>query len=177
MCEKGLVHIYTGDGKGKTTAALGLGIRACGSGMKVLMVQFLKSSNTSELNSIKKLEPSFEVNRGFNCKKFIWNMTTEEFTEAAKEVRLIFEDVKNVVLKEQFDLIILDELLGVLSLNLIEEAAIIEMIKSKPNSVELVITGRNAPQGLIEISDYVSEIKAIKHPYDKGVNARKGIEF
>jgi len=173
----GLVHIYTGNGKGKTTAAIGLGIRACGSGLKVLMVQFLKSSDTCELYSLKKLEPDFSVMRGFNCKKFVWNMTTDESAQAAKEAKDIFDSVKNIVLKDEFGLIILDELLGVLSLGFIDEAAITEMINSKPQDVELVITGRNAPKGLIQIANYVSEIKAIKHPYDKGVSARKGIEF
>ncbi|MHB8064971.1 MAG: cob(I)yrinic acid a,c-diamide adenosyltransferase [Ruminiclostridium sp.] len=173
----GLVHIYTGNGKGKTTAAIGLGIRACGSGIKVLMVQFLKSSDTSELYTLKKLEPQFNVIRSFNCEKFVWKMTPDEFDVAAGEANDIFEDVKKIVLKGEFDLIILDELLGVLSSGFIEEAAIIDIINSKPKNVELVITGRDAPIGLIQLADYVSEIKSIKHPYDKGISARKGIEF
>jgi cob(I)alamin adenosyltransferase len=177
MGRLGLVHIYTGNGKGKTTAAIGLGIRACGSGIKVLMVQFLKSSDTSELNTLKKLEPQFNVLRGFNSKKFVWNMTPDEFAAAAKEANTIFENVKNVFLKDEYGLIILDELLGVLSSGFIDEAAIIDLIACKPKEIELVMTGRDAPKGLIEIADYVSEIQAIKHPYDKGVSARRGIEF
>jgi len=177
MDRLGLVHIYTGNGKGKTTAAIGLGIRACGSGINVLMVQFLKSSDTCELYTLKKLEPQFSVIRGFNCKKFVWNMTADEFTAAAKEANDIFENVKNIVLKGEYDLIILDELLGVLSLGFIDEAAVIDIINCKPKDVELVLTGRDAPKSLIKLADYVSEIQAIKHPYERGVSARRGIEF
>lgn len=177
MAKIGLVHIYTGDGKGKTTAAIGLGIRACGRGMKVLLVQFLKSSDTGELNTFKKLEPDFTVKRGFNCKKFVWNMTQDELAEARKEASEIFDNVKTLVEKGDYDLIIIDELLGVLSLGFVDEASVIEMINNKPESVELVLTGRDASDSLIQAADYVSQINAVKHPYNKGVPARKGIEF
>ncbi|HEX2926039.1 MAG TPA: cob(I)yrinic acid a,c-diamide adenosyltransferase [Ruminiclostridium sp.] len=177
MDKTGLVHIYTGDGKGKTTAAIGLGIRACGNNMKVLMVQFLKSSNTSELCSLKRLEPDFTVKRGFCCRKFVWNMTEQELEEARKEAGEIFLDVKNLIQQDRYDLVILDELLGVISLGFIGENDVIGMIKSKPERTELVLTGRNAGERLIEAADYVSEIKPVKHPYEKGISARKGIEF
>ncbi len=177
MQRTGLVHIYTGDGKGKTTAAIGLGIRACGGGMKVHMVQFLKSRDTGELSAIKKLEPDFTISRGFNCKKFVWDMTSEELAEAREEAEEIFESVKATVNGGQYDLIILDELLGVLSLGFISETSVIEMINNKPKTLELVLTGRDASDSLIQVADYVSRINAVKHPYDKGVSARKGIEF
>lgn len=177
MDGKGLVHIYTGEGKGKTTAAIGLGIRACGSGMKVMMVQFLKSGNTSELHSIARLQPDFCITRGYSAKKFTWNMDEEELAQAAKEAAEIFEGVKATVMSEKYDLVILDELLGVLSLKFLEEAQVVGLIKNKPEAVELVLTGRNAPEALIEAADYVSEIKALKHPYEKGIKARKGIEY
>lgn len=177
MQRAGLVHIYTGDGKGKTTAAIGLGIRACGSGMKVRMVQFLKSRDTGELSAIKKLEPDFTICRGFNCKKFVWDMTSEELDEAREEAEEIFESVKATVNGGQYDLIILDELLGVLSLGFIRETSVIEMINNKPQTLELVLTGRDASDSLIQVADYVSRINAVKHPYDKGVSARRGIEF
>lgn len=177
MTETGLVHVYTGNGKGKTTAAMGLGIRAYGSGMKVLLIQFLKSGNTSELEVLKKLEPDFSVQRGFNCKKFSWNMSPQELEAASKEASEIFENVKNTAMTGQYDMIILDEILGTLSLGFISEASVIDFIKSKPEKLELVLTGRNAPAGVIQSADYVSEIKAVKHPYEKGIPARKGIEF
>lgn len=177
MNKKGLIHIYTGDGKGKTTAALGLGIRACGSGMKVLLVQFLKSMDTAELKSLQKLEPDFTVMRGFNCKKFAWQMTPEELRNAAEEAADIFGSVKNTVLSGCYDLVIMDELLGVITLNFLGSEAVLELMNAKPESVELVITGRNAPDSLVAAADYVSEIKAVKHPFEKGTPARKGIEF
>lgn len=177
MGRKGLVHIYTGDGKGKTTAAIGLGVRACGDNMKVLMVQFLKSRDTCELHSLKKLEPEFTVLRGFSCKKFVWNMTEEEMEEARKEATEIFLNIKNLVLQNKYNLVILDELIGVLTNGFINEDDVIAMIKDKPQETELVLTGRNAGKRLIEAADYVSDIKAVKHPYQEGISARKGIEF
>lgn len=177
MAVNGLVHVYTGNGKGKTTAAMGLGIRACGSGMKVLMVQFLKSSNTSELNLLKKLEPDFSVERGFSCKKFTWDMTPDELVDTKREAKDVLEKVKSIVLKDEFDLIILDEILGTLSMGFISEEDIIDMIKNKPPELELVLTGRDASPDIIQAADYVSEIKAVKHPFEKGISARKGIEF
>lgn len=177
MGRNGLVHIYTGEGKGKTTAAVGLGVRACGSGMKVLLVQFLKSRNTGELNSIRKLGPDFTVSRGFNCTKFVWDMSETELTDARKEAAGIFHQVKKVVERGDYDVIILDEILGLLSIGFIPEADVLELIHKKAKGIELILTGRGATEQLMEAADYVSCINAIKHPYEKGVPARKGIEF
>ncbi len=177
MGKTGLVHIYTGDGKGKTTAAIGLGVRACGDNMKVLLVQFLKSRDTCELHSLKKLEPEFTILRGFSCEKFVWNMTEEEIEEARQEASAIFNNVRNLILQNNYSLVILDELIGVLNNGFISEGDVIAMIKDKPQETELVLTGRNAGKRLIEVADYVSEIQALKHPYQKGISARKGIEF
>ena len=177
MDKTGLVHIYTGDGKGKTTAAVGLGIRAFGSGMTVLLVQFLKSMNTGELEVLKSLGADFTVIRGYNCKKFAWNMTKEELRSAAEEATCIFDEIKDKVMTGKYDLVILDELLGLVSLKFLQLDEILALIENKPAGVELVLTGRDAPAKLIESVDYVSEIRAVKHPYDKGIPARKGIEF
>lgn len=177
MNKRGLVHIYTGDGKGKTTAAVGLGIRACGSGMKVLLVQFLKSRPSGELEIIKKLEPGFKVIRGFSCKKFSWDMTGEELEHTAREAAEMLEKVKAMVQSEEYELIILDEILGVISLNFLPCETVLDLIENKPDQVELVLTGRNAPGALVEAADYVSEIKAVKHPFQKGIASRKGIEY
>jgi cob(I)alamin adenosyltransferase len=177
MNKTGLVHIYTGDGKGKTTAAVGLGIRACGSGLKVLMVQFLKNMNTGELEIIKKLEPDFKVIRGFTCKKFTWDMTGEELEATAREAAEMFEQIKAIVYTEKYELVILDEILGVVSLNLLPCEKVLDFVKNKPDKVELVLTGRDAHHALVEAADYVSEIKAVKHPFEKGITSRKGIEY
>lgn len=174
---KGLVHIYTGDGKGKTTAALGLGIRACGRGLKVLMVQFLKGTPTGEMYSLKALEPGFMLHRGTATKKFTWEMNVEEKAQTEAEQQSIFKYAVDAVAGSGWDLLILDEVLGAISSGMLDKAAVVEFIKGKPENLELVLTGRGATPELIELADYVSEIKALKHPANNGISGRKGIEF
>ena len=173
---KGLVHIYTGDGKGKTTASIGLGIRACGRGFKVLMVQFLKGAKTGEMDTLRKLAPDFMMHRGKGIKKFIWQMTEEEVEEFKKGQQGVFNYAVEAADSGKWDLLILDEILGAVSSNIIDLKVVVNLVKSKPDKLEIVLTGRNAPQELIDLADYVSEIQAVKHPMDKGVPARKGIE-
>jgi cob(I)alamin adenosyltransferase len=174
---KGLIHIYTGDGKGKTTAAVGLGVRACGRGLKVLMVQFLKGSPSGELYSLKALEPDFELRRGTGKTKFTWEMNEEEKAQAAVEQHSLLEYAANSIEKGGIDLLILDEALGAMSTGMLSKDAVMEFVKNKPQNLELVLTGRGASPEFVELADYVSEIKAVKHPAEKGVNGRKGIEF
>lgn len=174
---KGLTHIYTGDGKGKTTAAIGLGVRACGRGLKVLMVQFLKGTPTGEMFSLKALEPDFVLYRGKQTTKFTWEMDEEEKSKAAAEQRDIFAFAQNAVLKGECDLLILDEVLGAVSSEMLDKESLLEFVKNKPHELELVLTGRGAMPELIGEADYVSEIHAVRHPVDKGINGRKGIEF
>lgn len=174
---KGLVHIYTGDGKGKTTAALGLGVRACGRGLKVLMVQFLKGTPTGEMYSLKALEPGFILYRGTETKKFVWEMNEAEKAQTAADQRSILNHAFQTAYEGGCNLLILDEILGAISAGMIEEKEVIDFVKNKPENIELVLTGRGASSELIELADYVSEIRAVKHPAEKGVNARKGIEF
>lgn len=174
---KGLVHIYTGDGKGKTTAAIGLGIRACGRGLRVLMVQFLKGMPTGEMFSLKALEPGFLLYRGTQTTKFTWEMNREEREQAAAEQQDIFAYARGKAENGDCDLLILDEVLGAASCGLLDKECLIEFVKNKPPELELVLTGREATPELISLADYVSEIRAVRHPADKGINARKGIEF
>lgn len=173
---KGLVHIYTGNGKGKTTAAIGLGIRAYGRGLRVLMVQFLKGAETGEMHTLKNLEPRFTLHRGTEIKKFTWNMTEEEKQQAAKQQRDIFTYAVDAAMCGGWDLVILDEVLGAITSGMIELEEVVKFVREKLDGFELVLTGRNAPPELIELADYVSEINAVKHPMDKGIPARKGIE-
>lgn len=173
---KGLVHIYTGNGKGKTTAAIGLGIRAYGRGFKVLMVQFLKGSETGELAVINELGPRFKLCRGKEVKKFTWSMNEEELKALKKSMEEIYMNAVSEAKSGNWDMLILDEILGSISSKLISAEDVAEFIKNKPESLELIMTGRNAPQELIDLSDYVSEINPIKHPFNKGIPARKGIE-
>ena len=173
---KGLVHIYTGDGKGKTTAALGLSMRAWGRGFKVLFVQFLKGAMTGEIKTIEKLTPNFSIFRGEEVKKFLWNMNEEEINGTRKIQNHIFEFALEEITSGQWELIVLDEVMAAVTTGMISLSDVIELIKSKPENLELVLTGRNAPEELIELADYVSEIKAVKHPMNNGINARIGIE-
>ena len=175
-CMKGLVHIYTGDGKGKTTAAVGLGIRAYGRGFKVLMVQFLKGAETGEIHTLKKLEPNFVLLRGTETKKFTWNMTEEELKQTKKEQENIFDATVNAAKGGNWDMIILDEAISAVAVGMLDMDAVVKFVKAKPEKLELVLTGRNASQELLELADYVSEIKMVKHPMQKGIAARKGIE-
>lgn len=174
---KGLVHIYTGSGKGKTTAAVGLGIRACGSGLRVLMVQFLKSAPTGELKILHKLAPEFEICRTEEIKGFIWNMDEDEISAAGKAIRETFQIAVESAFKNQYDMLILDEIMASISNGLLSIRDVVDFIKSRPESLEVVMTGRNAPPELINLADYVSEINEVKHPFNKGINARKGIEY
>lgn len=173
---KGLVHIYTGHGKGKTTAAVGLGMRAYGRGMKVLMVQFLKGAESGELITINKLGSGFTINPGKHLGKFTWNMNEEELKEAAYIQNQQFEYALEEIKTGKWDLLILDEIMAAVTTGMIPVKDVIDLIKNKPEKLEIVMTGRNAPRELIELSDYVSEIKQVKHPMDKGIPARRGIE-
>jgi len=174
---KGLIHIYTGDGKGKTTAAVGLGVRAAGHGMRVLMLQFLKGRHTGELEAIKKLGDNFLVLRHKEIKKFTCDMTEEEINELKNEVRGLFERAQTEAASGVWDLMILDEIMASLTLGFISLDEMLQFMNSKPLKLELVMTGREAPEELISISDYVSEIKMVKHPMEAGIHARSGIEF
>ncbi len=174
MCR--LVHIYTGNGKGKTTAAVGLGLRAWGRGMKVLMVQFLKGMVSGEMIAAEKLGPTFTINPGTAMKKFTWEMNEVELHEARlaqqEQLEYVFKEIKS----DQWDLVILDEIMAAIHAEMISVENVLELIDSKPEKLELVLTGRNAPDDLIEKADYVSRIDGVKHPFSKGVHSRIGIE-
>lgn len=173
----GLIHIYTGNGKGKTTSALGLGIRAYGAGLRVFMVQFLKGSDTGELKVIEQLGERFKVIRQKDIKGFIWNMNEEQKKELKISINELFNGAAREVMSGQWDMFILDEIMGAISNNLIPLEQVTSFLRNKPEGLEVVMTGRNAMQELIELSDYVSEINMVKHPFEKGIPARKGIEF
>lgn len=175
--EFGLIHIYCGDGKGKTTAAMGLGMRAAGRSKKVLLTQFLKSNKTGELNSIEKLSEFFHVVKGVPAKKFVWNMNEEEKLEVKKEHTNRFREVTKKAIEEEYDLLILDEIIATINRDFVMLSEVIDFLKNKPTGLEVVMTGRNPKEELIELADYVSEIKAIKHPYNKGIKSRVGIEI
>ena len=171
----GLIHIYCGDGKGKTTAAVGLAVRCAGRGNKVLLVQFLKSRDSGELYSLAKL-PDIEVMRGKESKKFTFQMNEEEKHALLIEHNKMFEQVLAKIKNGGYSLLILDEVIGALNAKVFEMPKLIEFLRHKPENLEVVLTGRNPAPELVEIADYVSEIRKVKHPMDKGILAREGIE-
>lgn len=174
--EKGLVQVYTGNGKGKTTAALGQGLRSCGRGLTVYMVQFLKSGDTGELHSVEKLQPYFKIFRFERERGFFWTLNEQEKRELKEDIDRGFAFVKEVVRNNECDILIIDELLGVLGNKLLEVGEVLELLKAKPESMEIVMTGRNAPREIVDAADLVTEMREVKHYFNKGVPARVGIE-
>jgi cob(I)alamin adenosyltransferase len=170
----GLVHIYTGDGKGKTTASAGLAVRANGSGMKVLFAQLFKES-TSEVEPMKKIGI---VCRNFPAKHPLFQKyTPEEFKLEALRCKAFVKGSFEVASKGNYSLMVIDELGPALSSKMVDPDEIAGFIKNKPVNLELALTGRGFPEKITALADYVSEIKMIKHPFEKGVQARKGIEY
>ena len=181
----GLVHVYTGDGKGKTSASLGLALRAIGNNLRVHMIQFLKSGYTGELYSAKKL--GFAIEQfGVDALKekqkhlqefdrtgtFVFNPDIKE-KDAAMEG---WEHAKKIIKSNEYDVVILDEINCVLEKGLIPIKEVLEIVKNH-GKVELILTGRDAPEELMEAADYVSIVNRVKHPWQKGIIARKGIEY
>lgn len=175
--KKGLVHIYTGEGKGKTTSALGLALRAARYGLKVCFIQFMKGY--TERATIKKIGGVTYKYFGYARKagkwKWVYKGKIKYEDKKLAEKGLVF--AKNALLSKKFDVVILDEIIMAIWFGLIDEERVIKLIKSKPENIELILTGRRASKALINVADYVSEIRKIKHPFDKGILARKGIDF
>ena len=173
----GLIVVNTGDGKGKTTAALGICVRAVGYDMKVAIMQFVKGSwHNGELEGIKKLAPNVELFIG--GKGFVGiiddNLPRTVHEQAAREA---FKLAEELMLSGGYDILILDELNVAVSTGLIDTADVLKLLDKKPPLMDIVITGRNAPKKLIERADLVTEMKEIKHPYKKGILAQKGIDY
>ncbi len=169
---RGYIHLYTGNGKGKTTAALGLALRAAGAGMRILFAQFVKGQEYSELKAIRNSLPQITVRQyGLDC--FIINRPTQNDIDAARKG---FEEVSEAVLSGEYDLIVMDEAAIAIYYNLFAVEELIELLKRKPVETEIVITGRYAPPELIGFADLVTEMKEVRHYYSEGVKARRGIE-
>lgn len=178
----GLVQVFWGDGKGKTTSALGTALRACGNGLKVYLIQFMKNGADSlpsdgqtpgEILSLKKFD-NFNYKR-FGTEGWIVKSPTEKQVDSSREA---LNFVKEILNSGDVDIVIADEILYAVQLGLLSEEDILELIESKPEKKELILTGSHKPfEKIFEKADLVSEIKKLKHPYDKGISARKGIEF
>lgn len=171
-----MVHIYYGDGKGKTTAAIGLAVRAAGSRMNVLFVQFLKTEFSGERHTLSHTE-NISLTFAPLELKFTYEMDESEKTKAAIIFRKIFDDAVTTVLTQKYDMLVLDEIFSAIEAGMISEHEVYEFVSNAPKSLEVVMTGHNPPEKLLELADYITEMKKIRHPYDNGVQARFGIEF
>ncbi len=168
--------VFTGNGKGKTTAAMGQAIRAVGQGLKVLMLQFIKGTwNYGELESIKRLSPDFTIKplgKGFVCKK-----SKLDDREALENINQSWEEAENEIFSDKYDMVILDEINYVIDFGLLPVGKMLTLLEKKPKLLHIILTGRNAREEVIEKADLVTEMVEIKHQYSKGIKAQKGIEF
>ena len=173
---RGLIIVNTGPGKGKTTAAMGTALRAVGNGMKVLMLQFLKGSwHYGELDAVKAFGDNFvmkQLGRGF-----VKVGGAETDPEDIKMVGEAWKQAREAILSGQWDLVVLDEINYAIGYNMLDPAKVVETLKAKPEAVHVILTGRNAHPSLVEIADTVTEMRQVKHAYEKGVMAQRGIEY
>jgi cob(I)alamin adenosyltransferase len=168
----GFIQLYTGNGKGKSTAALGLALRAVGAGKRVFIAQFVKGMPYSELDALRRF-PEIELRQyGLGC--FIVNEPTQEDIDAARHG---FAEVSLLILQNNFDIVILDEICIALHYKLLGLDEVLALLKAKPAAMEIILTGRYAPPELYEVADLVTEMTDIKHYYQSGASARRGIEF
>ena len=171
--EKGYVHVYTGNGKGKTTAALGLALRAAGAGKKVFIAQFVKGMHYAELDIIHQFIPDIQIRQyGRDC--FIVNEPDDRDIAAAREG---LKEVSAIIQGSLHQVVVLDEACIALHYKLFSLDELITVLNSRPSQIEIVVTGRYCPQALIDYADLVTEMKEVKHYYQKGIQARKGIEY
>lgn len=172
---KRCLHIYCGDGKGKTTAAVGLAVRAAGNGMKVLFSQCMKDGRSSEVEMLKKLGITYCC-----CTErfgFFWNMTEEQKVKAAAAYTDLFENVCRRAVDGEYDLLVIDEFMSAYNHGMIDQKKALDFLLNRPERLEMVLTGRDPGEELLELADYVTEMRKVKHPFDQGIPARKGIEM
>ncbi len=174
--KKGLILVNTGDGKGKTTAALGTALRAWGQGMKVLVLQFIKGGwKYGELKAVEKMGPNFEMRQmGGGFIEGAGDKSLEEHCHAAQET---LKAARTEISSGKYDLIVLDEILYAVHYGLVALEDVMDLLAQKPENLHLILTGRNARPEIIEAADLVTEMKEIKHPYTRGIPGQKGIEF
>ncbi|MCK4933737.1 cob(I)yrinic acid a,c-diamide adenosyltransferase [Candidatus Bathyarchaeota archaeon] len=171
---KGLVQVYTGNGKGKTSAAFGLALRAVGRGLKVYIIQFIKGGfDYGELYAIKKL-PNLKL-EAFGHGRFITEKPPRE--DDIRSAKKALDLARDIIESGEYDIVILDEINVALALELIKVQDVVDLAKGKPEHVELILTGRNVPQKIIDVADLVTEMREVKHPFKQGVPPRKGIEY
>lgn len=175
LFKTGLIHVHFGDGQGKTSAAVGLAVRACGCGGSVLFAQFLKNGRSGELETLRKLE-GVELAECPPCDKFFYQMDERERAQASAEQSGFFQDMIGRVRSGGYDLLVMDEIIDAVHLGMISREEFLEFLKNKPENLEVVLTGHQIFPELTAVADYVTEVKKIKHPYDNGIRARRGAE-
>lgn len=175
MKNSGLVHLYCGDGKGKTTAAVGLAVRHSGRGGKVVFAQFLKDGTSGECRVLAKL--GVTVLAANPVGKFSFRMTEEEKAETAAALGRTFDAATDFAVRERATLLVLDEVCAAVNCGFLPEKTLTEFLESRPDSLEVVLTGRDPSENLQVHADYITEMKKRRHPFDEGVAAREGIEF
>ena len=173
---RGCVHIYCGDGKGKTSSAVGLAVRASGRGKKVLIVRFLKTEDSGEVEVLRKI-PGITVTPCDRTFGFVFRMNEEQKREAGAYFQSRFETAVKTAVEDGVDLLVLDEILASCNYGMVREDDVAEFLRNRPAEMEGVLTGRDPSDRLIALADYVSEIKMVKHPYTQGIGAREGIEY
>lgn len=174
--EQGYIQVYTGNGKGKTTAALGLCFRAVGRGLKAVIYQFLKGTFSGELESAKLLAPHFVIKRFGSMTKLFWQLSPKEKAELKTMTGEGYAEILEAVQKGTYDVVVLDEIMAALEYELLPLEDVVRLIEEKAPHVELILTGRNAPAAITERADLITEMRAIKHYHEQGVEAREGIE-
>lgn len=173
---QGLIHIYCGDGKGKTSAAAGLAIRAAGTGMKVLFARFLKNEHSGELKVLDTV-PEIEVMHLERSYGFFSTLSDREKEEVRAMYLGLWNKIRKKTLSGGYDMLVIDEFMAAYNYGLIPHEEALRFLKEKPEALEIVLTGRNPEEALVELADYVSEIRKVKHPFDRGITAREGIEY
>lgn len=171
-----MIHIYCGDGKGKTTAAIGLAVRAAGCGMKVLFARFLKNEDSGELRVLDSV-PEIEVLHLKRSYGFFNTLSEETKAEVRQMYGELWDRIRKKVSGGQFQMLVIDEFMAAYRYELIDRADAIEFLEGKPEALEVVLTGRDPSPKLISLADYVSEIQKVKHPFDQGILARRGVEY
>lgn len=171
----GLVHIYCGDGKGKTTAATGLATRMSGAGKRVVFAQFFKTGNSSEIKSLKQLPGITTLHSEIPHHRFS-KMSDEERVQARRDYEKLLDNAL-CESRKGIDLLVLDEVISACNRGIIEEKILIDFLRTKPECLEVVLTGRDPSETLLSLADYITEMRKVRHPYDAGIRARFGIEF
>ena len=173
---QGMIHIYCGDGKGKTSAAVGLAVRAAGTGMKVLFARFLKNENSGELKVLAAV-PEIEVIHLERSYGFFSTLSEKEKAEVRKMYLGLWNKIRDMVSSGSYDILVIDEFMAAYNYGLIPHEEAVRFLEEKPEEMEIVLTGRDPDEELVKLADYVSEIRKIKHPFDRGITARRGIEY